>query len=203
MRLAEADEDLLVILTKAADPAATADWVSAYGALLEAVSGSLWALDGPAPSAGSGPGHTHVALVPADRVDAHDACERPVSHAEIRRTRWRPAGGTVLEDRPAAALILAEVLCADPARVAEWDAWYDAQHLPDMLATGAFVAGSRWHREPPAAHGTNHLTIYEIAGLDLAEAVERSAAALPELLAAGRRHGCHTGGPTLSLRRIS
>ena len=203
MSLAEAGDDLVVIATKTTDPSTTADWLRSYGALLETVSGSLWALDGPPPSPGSGPGHTHVALVPHPHLAGHDARERPVFHAEIGRTRWRPVDGTVLHERPADALILAEVLCADPARVHEWDEWYDAQHLPDMLATDAFAAASRWRREPPEPHGTNHLTIYEIAGLDLSEAIQRSAAALPGLRAAGRTHPCHTGGPVLALRRVT
>lgn len=202
MSLAEADDDLVVMATKTTDPARTAEWVDGYRLVLAAVSGSLWELDGPAPAPGPGPGHTHVALVPHPHLRDHDALEKPPSHAEIRRARWRPAGGTVVESTSAEALILAEVLCADPAREAEWDSWYDAQHLPDMLATGVFVAGSRWHREPREPHGTNHLTIYEIAGPDLSEAIAGSAAALPAMAAAGRTHPCHTGGPALALRRV-
>ena len=95
--------------------------------------------------------------------------------------------------------IVAEVLCTDPAREAEWDRWYDEQHLPDMMATGAFTTGSRWVRHPRRGVGCDHLTVYDIADTDATTAVAASAAAMPELIAAGRKHECHTGGRTMAL----
>ena len=47
--------------------------------------------------------------------------------------------------------------------------------------------------------GPNHLTLYDV-GLDsIDEAVARSAAVMPDLIAAGRKHRAHTGAMTLTL----
>ena len=97
--------------------------------------------------------------------------------------------------------ILANVMCADPAREAEWDAWYDETHLPDMLSCGAFGAMTRWRREPRAEVGPTHVTLYDVSTPTVAEAVERSAATLVELTAAGRKLDVHTGGLTLLMAR--
>lgn len=95
--------------------------------------------------------------------------------------------------------ILAHVFPNDADLEAEWDAWYDAQHLPDMMASEAFTAGTRWRREPRHTVGPNHLTMYDV-GLDsIDEAVARSAAVMPDLIAAGRKHRAHTGAMTLTL----
>ena len=74
--------------------------------------------------------------------------------------------------------ILTNVLCNDPAREAEWDAWYDEQHVPDMLSCGAFGAMSRWERTPRSRDGANFLTLYDVATDTVEEAVERSAVTL-------------------------
>ncbi len=99
-------------------------------------------------------------------------------------------------------LIVAEVVCTDPARSAEWDDWYTDQHLPDMMASDAFAAGHRWTRNEPRLGGPNHLTVYEIAGRSVTDAIAQSAAIMPGLIAAGRKHPCHTGGRTLALNRV-
>jgi hypothetical protein len=96
--------------------------------------------------------------------------------------------------------ILAFITCTDPRRTAEWDAWYDAQHLPDMMDTGAFTAGSRWARIRPAPFAPRLATLYDIAGMPVEEAVRRSGEAMPGLVAAGRKPSWHAGGMTLVLR---
>src|SRR6185295_11039283 len=98
--------------------------------------------------------------------------------------------------------ILTYVLCTDPARVDEWDTWYDDVHVPDMLGCGAFSAMSRWRRATPAAVGANHLTLYDVATPTVDEAVARSAVTLAEVVAAGRKHECHTGALTVTLRPV-
>ena len=92
------------------------------------------------------------------------------------------------------------MLCNDPAREAEWDAWYDEQHVPDMLSCGAFSAMSRWQRTPRAQVGSNFLTLYDVATDTVDEAVQRSAVTLAEIVAAGRKHESHTGALTVTLR---
>jgi hypothetical protein len=96
--------------------------------------------------------------------------------------------------------ILTHVFCNDPTREAEWDAWYDDQHVPDMLSCGAFGAMSRWRRTPPLAVGANHLTLYDVSTATVDEAVRRSAATLAEIVATGRKHETHTGALTVTLR---
>jgi hypothetical protein len=92
------------------------------------------------------------------------------------------------------------VLCNDPAREAEWDAWYDEQHVPDMFSCGAFGALSRWQRIPRVRAGANYLTLYDVATDTVDEAVERSAVTLAEIVSAGRKHETHTGALTVTLR---
>ena len=92
------------------------------------------------------------------------------------------------------------MLCNDPAREAEWDAWYDEQHVPDMLSCGAFSAMSRWERTPRARVGSNFLTLYDVATDTVDEAVQRSAVTLAEIVAAGRKHETHAGALTVTLQ---
>jgi len=172
--------------------------------------GDLWRLLDPGPAGRPGAGHSHVIhLEPAqiERFDTDTTAGRDGAgggHAETQRDSWRRVGTGIQLDANAdvTGLIVAQVLCADPRRVAEWDAWYDAQHLPDMMASGAFVAGSRWARTEPRDGTANHLTIYEISGITVEEAIDRSAAVMPGLVAAGRKHECHAGALTWALQRV-
>ncbi|MEZ5247105.1 MAG: hypothetical protein R2707_18605 [Acidimicrobiales bacterium] len=173
--------------------------------------GGLWRLLDPGPAGRPGAGHSHVIHLPGGRTDHFDEATanarrdgRAAGHAEIRRDEWSRAGDGIAResDGEVTGLIVAEVLCIDPTRVDEWDEWYDTQHLPDMMASGAFAAGSRWRRTDARTGSANHLTIYEIAGGSVDEAVERSAAVMPNLIAQGRKHECHAGGLTWALDAV-
>lgn len=96
--------------------------------------------------------------------------------------------------------IVAWVACNQPAREKEWDDWYDAQHLPDMLASEAFRAGSRWRRREDRGVRPRNLTLYDVAGMELEESVQKSAAVMPGLIAAGRKLDCHVGGMTFTVQ---
>jgi len=138
---------------------------------------------------------TDDALRAAGRVHAAHVCVG----ADVLRAHG-PFGD---KPEPSPALrghILTNVLCNDPAREDEWDAWYDDQHVPDMLSCGAFGAMSRWQRMPRARVGSNFLTLYDVSTDTVDEAVERSAATLAEIVAAGRKHETHTGALTVTLR---
>lgn len=201
--------DRLAFIATKAVPAdegpAWSRWLRSHAA---AHDGRVWRLLDPAPAGRPGAGHSHVIHLPADRLTGFDretavarADGRAQAHAEIRRDEWRQAGQPIVV-RPEAeitGMIVAEVLCTDPDRVEEWDHWYDDQHLPDMMASGAFVAGSRWRRRPSRAGTADHLTIYEISGCTVEEAIEQSAAVMPGLIAQGRKHDRHTGGLTWAL----
>jgi hypothetical protein len=164
-----------------------------------------------------GIGFTHVTVYELDDPDVCAQATRALDADDELRAegRFHPAHATVAADvlaahgphgvkpEPSAALrghILTHVLCTDPAREAEWDAWYDAEHVPDMMSCGAFGAMSRWRRAPRARVGANHLTLYDVATETVDEAVTRSAAVLQEIVAAGRKHECHAGALTVTLR---
>jgi hypothetical protein len=224
MTTATGPDGLVLISTKCTSSARSVEWEAWYvddylpllvgGPITRA---SAWRLDGAPAPGGPGPGHTHTT-----RIDLHgdtiagatdlDAAVARIradgrmhpAHAEIAVDLWSahgPAHPPLDAESPRRAMIIAEVMCTDPAREAEWDRWYDDQHVPDMLSSEAFAAASRWVRTPRRGSGCDHLTVYEIAGFDAAEAVRRSAAVMPGLVAAGRKHECHTGGRTLALNR--
>ena len=193
---------------RADDRATWERWLTDHAA---AHGGALWRLLDPGPAGRPGIGHSHVVHLPAavcDRFDAATTAARqggPAGgHAEIRRDEWVRAGEGIILDTGAelTGLIVAEVVCTDPARVDEWDTWYDDQHLPDMMASGAFTAGTRWRRAEPRPGSANHLTVYAIAGRSVEEAVDVSAAAMAPLIAAGRKHPCHAGGLTWALEAL-
>lgn len=97
--------------------------------------------------------------------------------------------------------VLAYVLCNDPREEAEWDAWNDAVHMPDMLASGAFTGVSRWVRAARGARGTRFVTLYDVGPHGVDVAVEKSAAVMPGLVASGRKLETHAGGLTVMLVR--
>jgi hypothetical protein len=164
-----------------------------------------------------GIGFTHVTIYELDGTDvaAQAACTLDADDALRAAGRVHAAhvsvGADVLaahgpfgeKPEPSPVLrghILTNVLCNDPTREDEWDAWYDEQHVPDMLSCGAFGAMSRWQRTPRARVGSNFLTLYDVSTETVDEAVKRSAAMLAEIVAAGRKHETHTGALTVTLR---
>jgi len=164
-----------------------------------------------------GVGFTHVTIYELDDVDPAAQAARALATDDALRARGRahPAHVAVGADvfaahgpfgakpEPSAELrghILTHVLCNDPTREAEWDAWYDAEHVPDMLSCGAFGAMTRWERVPRVRVGPNHLTLYDVRTDTVDEAVRRSAVTLAEIVAAGRKHETHAGGLTVTLR---
>lgn len=177
---------------------------------------SHWRLT-PAPAPGRpSPGFTHVTLFefegaePAAQWEAllarHEALEAERAlhphHCLIGVDSFRAHGRWNEKPEPDASLtghILAYVLCNDPARREEWDQWYDETHAVDMMASQAFSSLSRWRRDPPTRFGPQHLTLYDVSDIALAEAVERSAAVMPGIHSAGRWLACHAGGMALSL----
>lgn len=164
-----------------------------------------------------GIGFTHVTIYELDDTDIAAQAARTLAVEDALRTTGRMHGahaaigadvltghgvfGTKPEPSPALrGHILTNVLSNDPAREAEWDAWYDQIHVPDMLSCGAFGAISRWRRTPPVPVGSNFVTLYDVATDTVDEAVERSAATLAEIVAVGRKHETHTGALTVTLR---
>ena len=96
--------------------------------------------------------------------------------------------------------VIAYVGPNDRALDAEWNEWLSAMHIPDMLASGGFTDASRWVRTEPARFGPNYLTIYDVEGIDVMEAVALSGAAMPAVHEQGRLMACHSGGIRAALR---
>lgn len=125
------------------------------------------------------------------------------NHCVMNVDVLRAHGSAGSKSDPSSSLqghILAYVMCNQPGRESEWDAWYDSTHLPDMMASGAFAAGSRWFRRVPTLYGANHLTLYDVAGHTVEQAVELSAKVMPGITAAGRKLDCHVGGLIFTVR---
>ena len=166
-----------------------------------------------------GIGFTHVTIYELDDMDVGQQAARAIDVDDALRAagHMHPAHAAIAAEtfvahgrhgrKPAPSSertghILTHVLCTDPARLDEWDRWYDDQHVPDMLSCDAFSAMSRWRRVAPWRVGPNHLTLYDVATDTVDEAVERAAVTLTELVAAGRKHPAHTGALTVTLRPI-
>jgi len=133
---------------------------------------------------GAGRLHHHHCLIAEDALRAHGR------HAD------KPLPGPELHGH-----ILAYVECNDAREEREWDAWNDVVHMPDMLDSGAFTGVSRWVREPRRGRGTDFVTLYDVGADGVDVAVTKSAAVMPGLIAAGRKHAGHVGGLTILLVR--
>jgi hypothetical protein len=214
----------LLLLVRCSATDARSDWEQWWdevhapelARLLGATAVERWRADAADPVAHTGTGWTDAAFVHLPGDDAAQALdrleaawpdlwaddrihERHVLNGVEAFTGHGPSGTLAPPHPDRTGRILAMVRCTDPGRSAEWDRWYEDQHLPDMLATGAFAAGSRWRRERTPALAPAHATLYDVAGIPLADAVARSAAAMPGLVAAGRKPSWHTGGLTMTL----
>lgn len=133
-----------------------------------------------------------------------DAGRMDRNHCLIVEDRLRAHGRHANKPLPGPDLhghILAYVLCNDPRKETEWDHWNDTVHMPDMLASGGFTGVSRWVRDPRSDRGTNFVTLYDVGECGVDVAVSRSAAVMPDLVAAGRKHDCHAGGLSVTLVR--
>ena len=70
-----------------------------------------------------------------------------------------------------------------------------------MMASEAFSAATRWRRDPRRPLGPDFVTLYDVSLDSIDEAVARSAAVMPGIVAAGRKHPTHTGALTITLVR--
>jgi len=162
-----------------------------------------------------GIGFSHVTIYEFDQADVLGQVERLVArdlrlrkdgrihenHAVIHAHVFVAHGRFGDKSEPSSDLrghILTYVLCNQPDREAEWDEWYDREHVPDMLSSNAFSNMTRWERIPRNPYGAHHITLYDTQ-LDIKTAVDMSAVTLAELTAAGRKHPTHTGAMTVML----
>ena len=216
---------LLIVFAKCNNPAEEAAWNEWYDDmhlpdLFSAGGGphvaTRWELASKPEPLMPGIGFSHVSIYEFAGRDVATQVERLVSrdvelralgrvhpnHAVIDAQTFVAHGKWTEKPEPSAALrghILAYVMANDPRQEPDWDAWYDREHVPDMLDSGAFAAATRWRREPRRAYGPNHITLYDVAHESIDTAVERSAGVMPGIVAAGRRHPAHTGAMSMTL----
>lgn len=87
----------------------------------------------------------------------------------------------------AKAIVLVYTNCADPAREAEFNEWYNNTHVPDMLQAEGFVAATRYQLlgEPGPGQG-KFLAVYEVEAEELGKAFAGVQKRLAEVTAQGR-----------------
>lgn len=215
---------LLILHEKCNKPAEEGDWVRWHldthdadlARAFDARHVTFWQLAQKPQPGMPGLGFSHVTIVELDR--SADADVRPdavlgalraegkvhPSHTVVDAQLFVAHGAFAEKAPPTDRLrghILAHVLPNDPAQERDWDEWYDREHVPDMMASEAFSGVTRWRREPRAPVGPNHITLYDVELDSIELAVERSAAVMPGIVAAGRKHPAHTGALTLTLVR--
>ena len=215
---------LLIVYTKCNKPEYEAEWDEWYDTVhlpdLFAYGdgptvATRWRLSSKPVLGMPGPGFSHVTIYEFRGGDVADQIARLAPRAaELREAgRIHPTHSVMdahtftahgrYRDKPEPSSslrghILAYVLANDPTREAEWTQWYDDQHVPDMMASGAFEAATRWERSPRMRYGANFITLYDVAHESIDKAVELSAEVMPGIIAAGRKHEVHTGGLWLS-----
>jgi hypothetical protein len=158
-------------------------------------------------------GFSHVAIYEFEDIDAGaprllellDSGRENVhvAHTVIGVEVMKPVGAWNQRAEPHAGLngqVIAFTGPNDPAKEDEWHAWYDQTHVPDMMASGAFVDTTRWVRTEPARFGLNYLTVYDVELEDVGQAVALSGAAMIPVIEQGRLMECHAGGLRMALR---
>jgi hypothetical protein len=210
---------LLILHEKCNQPAAEAEWVDWHREVHEpdilatgADHVTFWQLSRKPEPGMPGLGFSHVTIVEYPTADVppfapalaalreqdrvHPAHTVIDSAAYVAHGTWnqKPVPSDELRGH-----ILALVMANDPAREAEWDEWYDREHIPDMMASDAFSAATRWRREPRRPLGADFVTLYDVSLPSIDDAVVRSAAVMPGIVAAGRKHVTHTGALTVTL----
>ncbi len=84
-------------------------------------------------------------------------------------------------------LILVESNCKDPSREAEFNAWYDTIHIPDILSgSPGFKSAIRYVLKDPGKAQGKYLAVYEIETSDIDQTMSAHRRNLETKYAAGR-----------------
>ncbi len=83
-------------------------------------------------------------------------------------------------------LLVVESNCADAAREAEFNEWYDKTHLPDVLETPGFIRATRYENTEPAEGKAKFLAAYEIETNDIDRFMKKHNDNVARKRAAGR-----------------
>ncbi|MBI2328502.1 MAG: hypothetical protein HYU85_02525 [Chloroflexi bacterium] len=83
-------------------------------------------------------------------------------------------------------LQVVETNCADAAREAEFNEWYDKTHLPDVLETPGFISATRYENSNPAEGQAKFFAAYEIETDDIDAFMKRNRDNMAKKRAEGR-----------------
>ena len=70
-------------------------------------------------------------------------------------------------------ILVVETNCADAAREAEFNEWYDKIHLPDVLENPGFIRATRYKNTRPSERKGKFLATYEIETDDIGEVMKK------------------------------
>ncbi|MFC1937365.1 hypothetical protein ACFLWY_02250 [Chloroflexota bacterium] len=83
-------------------------------------------------------------------------------------------------------LFVVESNCADPAREAEFNQWYERVHIPDVLGIPGFVRATRYENLEPGEGKGKFLATYEIESEDVNKTMKELTDCLPKWQEIGR-----------------
>jgi len=86
-------------------------------------------------------------------------------------------------------LLVLETNCADAAREAEFNEWYDKTHLPNMLETPGFIRATRYENTRPSKGRAKYLAVYEIETDDFDSCMKAEAENMAKKRAKGQVSG--------------
>jgi hypothetical protein len=75
-----------------------------------------------------------------------------------------------MEGRYPNGLLLAITRCTDPSKEAEFNAWYNHMHFPDVTALGIFRHALRFVNTDPSSPAGQHVATYETTWEDVSKA---------------------------------
>ena len=92
-------------------------------------------------------------------------------------------GNPLLKDEHYLSVVMADV--ADPAKEAEWNAWYDHSHVPNLLQIPGYLSGARFRIRPDPRLGSSemgpkYLALYEWEGAHCLQTLAESDTMLPQ-----------------------
>ncbi len=76
--------------------------------------------------------------------------------------------------------------CADAAREAEFNEWYDKTHLPDVLETPGYIRATRYENIEPSEGEAKYLALYEVETDDIDALMKASRDNMDKKRAEGR-----------------
>ncbi|MFN3974454.1 MAG: hypothetical protein ACK4K2_04130 [Dehalococcoidia bacterium] len=95
-----------------------------------------------------------------------------------------------MEGRYPAGIRFVTAICTDLAKEEDFNRWYDAVHLVDMVATGLVSHPTRYRNADPASREAKYLAIYEVEQDSLLEKIPQQVMErfMPQWVAQGRIH---------------